>query len=215
MNEKQVINRTIAYVKKQAGQEATGHDWWHAFRVLKLAEKISKIEGGDSFIIKLAALLHDLADWKLNQGSSKIGLKKVKNFLSSQKLGEDIVEQIIFIIKHISFSSPQPKVKSIELKIAQDADRLDSIGAMGIARTFAYGGNRGRLIYQPNIKPTKIKNYSQYKKNKSHSINHFYEKLLKVKSLMNTKTGEKLAIARHEFLIKFLEQFFKEWNLKV
>ncbi len=216
MTKKEIIERVKKYAKEKMEGEATGHDWWHAFRVWKLSKKISKKEGGDLFTIELSALLHDLADWKFNKSESQ-GLRAIKKLLENLKVEKVIILKVCNIIKSMSFkgAGAESRIKTLEGKIVQDADRLDSFGAIGIARTFAYGGKVGRPIYDPNIKPRFHKSFREYKKHgNSSSINHFYEKLLLLKDLMSTKTAKKIAEKRHKFIEQFLSRFFKEWEGK-
>ncbi|MCW1296805.1 MAG: HD domain-containing protein [Candidatus Parvarchaeota archaeon] len=213
MNEKIIIKKTAEFVKKKLSSEPTGHDWWHTYRVWKMALKIAKYEQGvDLFVVQIAALLHDIEDWKFND----TGLKLTKRWLRRMNIDEKKISQICEIIKNISFKGAfvKSKVSTKEGMIVQDADRLDAIGAIGIARTFAYGGHKGVEIYNPKIKPKKHKSFVAYKRSRSPTINHFYEKLLLLKNMMNTKTAKKVAIERHKFMKKFLHQFFREWNLK-
>lgn len=217
MNKREIIEEVIKYLKRIFKGEPTGHDWWHAWRVWKMAREINKKEGGDLFIIELAALLHDIADWKFYNGNIKIGSEKAKTLLKNLGVNEKSIKHVCHIIDNVSFKGAgvKNKIKTKEGMIVQDADRLDVIGAIGIARTFAYGGFKGREIYNPDIKPKLHKSFRQYKDNKSTSINHFYEKLLLLKDRLNTKTAKKIAQKRHEFLKKYLRQFFKEWAVKL
>ncbi|MDD5291361.1 MAG: HD domain-containing protein [Patescibacteria group bacterium] len=217
MGKKEVINKTKKYVRDRLGNEATGHDWWHAFRVWKTAKYIARKEGGDLFIIELAALLHDIADWKFNKGKKGLESKLIKNFLGKLKVNREIIKNVCEIVENMSFSLTGAKAKSRmktkEGKIVQDADRLDALGAIGIARTFATGNFFSRPIFNPRIKINR--RVEDLRKRDSYSsIHHFYDKLLLLKNLMNTDTGKKLATDRHKFLEKYLNQFFKEWNLK-
>lgn len=221
MNSKAVINLTQQYVKEVLEGEGSGHDWWHIFRVWNMAKTISYKEGGNIFIIEVAALLHDIADRKFNDGNVKKGIKKVKTFLMSLSIDEKDITDICEIVETCSFASSFLKngerriMRTLEGKIVQDADRLDAIGAIGIARAFTYGGYNKREIYNPNIKPILHTSTESYTKKVSHSINHFYEKLLLLKDLMNTKTAKKLAIKRHRYMEKFLEEFYGEWEGKL
>ena len=210
MNQDKVILRIKKYLKDYFKDEATGHDWWHSERVWKLSKEIAKKEGGNLFIVELAALLHDVDDWKFNKNN----LNKVKSLLNRLKVNKDIIDKVCYIIDNISFKAAGLKdnIKTKEGKIVQDADRLDAIGAIGIARVFAYGGFINRSIYNPNIKPKLYKSFNAYKYAKSSSINHFYEKVLLLKNRLNTKTAKKIAENRHEFVKNYLKQFLKEWN---
>jgi len=216
MTKSEVVEKTREYIKKLMSGEGTGHDWFHIERVVKNAKLIAKKEGGDLFIIELAALLHDIADWKFNDGDTTIGAKKTKEWLEALKVDDDEVQKITEIVEHISYKggTNTHKMGTIEGKIVQDADRLDAVGAMGIARVFAYGGSTGRDIHNPNVKSKLLKSFEAYKKRKQTSINHFYEKLLLLKDKMNTKEGKKLAQKRHDFMEMYLEQFYDEWEGK-
>lgn len=212
MNKKEIIRRTTVHVKALLDKEGTGHDWLHIERVVRNAKRIAKKEGGDLFVVELAALLHDIADWKFHGGDTAIGPRKAKEWLEKLKVDKEIISQVTDIVRDVSFreGTNKTKMKTLEGKIVQDADRLDAMGAIGIARCFAYGGYRGREIYNPKIKPRK--NYKNLKS--STTINHFYEKLLLLRGRMNTRTGRKMAEERHKFLEQFLRQFYKEWNEK-
>lgn len=214
MDKRKIIKKTAEYAKEELNNDFSGHDWWHTHRVWQSAKYIAKHEKADMFIVELASLLHDIADWKFNNGDESAGPVKAGNWLKRLGVDHNTINRICEIVKNISFkgAAVSSKIYSIEGKIVQDADRLDAMGAMGIARTFAFGGFDKREIYNPKIKPILHKSFQQYKNNKSSSINHFYEKLLLLKDLMNTKTAEKIAQSRHEFMLKFLDEFFKEWK---
>ena len=175
---------------------------------------IAKSEKADLFIVEMTALLHDVGDFKFFNGDEKAGEKVVADWLNSLELQNEIIDKIIEAVNSISFkgANVKDKTNSIEAKVVQDTDRLDALGAVGIARTFSYGGSNGRELYNPNIKPKNHKSFEEYKKNKSSSINHFYEKLLLLKDRMHTKTAKKMAEKRHHFMKKYLEQFFNEWE---
>ncbi len=213
--EQQIINKIKSLIKKKFAKEPTGHDWWHVERVWKMAKYITEKEGVgvDMFVVEAAALLHDIADWKFHQGDETVGPKKAAAILSSLQAPKQTVSHIAQIIKNISFKGAYvPSVmNTIEGKIVQDADRLDALGAIGIARVFAYTGHKNKPIYDPNIKPVIHKSFSKYKKNTT-AINHFHEKLLLLKDRMNTKTGKRIAKSKHSFLKLFLKQFYKEWG---
>jgi len=215
MNKKLINQKIKEKIKKFLKGEATGHDWWHAWRVWKLTKKIAKKEGGDLFVIELTALLHDIEDWKFN-GRKDSETNLAKKWLTELKVDEKTINHICHIIKNVSFKGAGVKneIKTKEGKIVQDADRLDVLGAIGIARTFTYGGYKGREIYNPEIKPRLHKTFKEYKEARSTSINHFYEKLLLLKSRLNTKTAKKMAIKRHQFLEQFLKEFLTEWEVK-
>ena len=209
-----IINKTIQFVKQKLKNAEGGHDWFHIERVYKNALLIAKEEVCSLEIVKLGALLHDIADSKFNNGDESVGPRVARKFLESQKIDEEIIIHVINIIENISFKGGnfEKKFNSIELQIVQDADRLDAIGAIGIARTFNYGGFKNRLLYNPEILPNLNMGKEEYKNNESPTLNHFYEKLLLLKDKMNTQTGKKIAQERHLFMEVFLEQFYKEWN---
>ena len=209
-----LIQKTISFVKEKLENAESGHDWFHIERVYKNAMLIAKSENCDQTIVQLGALLHDIADSKFHDGDETIGPKTARNFLESENVDNYIIEQIIFIIENISFKGGNfdRKKSTIELEIVQDADRLDAIGAIGIARTFNYGGFKNRQIYNPEILPNLKMTKEEYKNSDAPTINHFYEKLLLLKNKMNTETGKKIAVSRHQFIETFLEQFYKEWN---
>ena len=217
MSKNKIIKKVKEYVKKNLGGEPTGHDWWHSWRVWKLSKKIAQKEGGNLFVIELAALLHDMADWKFYGRNTKKGIDKIKNLLRNLEVDEKIINHICHIIKNISFKGAgvKDRIKTKEGMIVQDADRLDVLGAIGIARIFAYGGFKKREIYNPDIKPKLHKSFKEYKSAKTTSINHFYEKLLLLKNRLNTKTAKKIARRRHGFLKNYLKEFFKEWKVKL
>ncbi|WP_297868598.1 HD domain-containing protein [uncultured Flavobacterium sp.] len=210
----QIINNTILFVKNQLAQAEGGHDWFHIERVYKNALLIAEEEECNLTVVKLAALLHDIADSKFHNGDETIGPKVAREFLESQNVSEDIILHVIAIIENISFKSGnfEKKYHSKELEIVQDADRLDAIGAIGIARAFNYGGFKNRPLYNPNIQPNLNMSKEEYKNSESPTLNHFYEKLLLLKDKMNTITGKKLAQKRHDFMITFLSQFYSEWD---
>lgn len=209
----QLINNTILFVKNQLTNAEGGHDWFHIERVYKNALLIAE-EDCDITIVKLGALLHDIADSKFHDGDEKIGPKTARIFLESQNVSEDIISHVIAIIENISFKGGnfEKKFNSKELEIVQDADRLDAIGAIGIARTFNYGGFKNRPLYNPNIQPNLNMSKEEYKNSESPTLNHFYEKLLLLKDKMNTETGKKIAQKRHDFMITYLSQFYAEWD---
>ena len=213
-NNETIIETTKKFVKQKLEKAEAGHDYWHILRVLKLSEKIAEQEGGNLLIVRLGALLHDIADAKFHQGDEQIGPQIAREYLLSQNVSNDIIEPIIRIIENISFknSFEGQTYTSLELQIIQDADRLDAIGAIGIARAFIYGGYKNNPIYDPDLKPNLNMDKETYKKGNTTTINHFYEKLLKLKDMMNTPTGKKIAEDRHGFMLQFLEQFYKEWN---
>ena len=215
MKNKKVIEATIKFVKEQLKDEPTGHDWFHIDRVVKLSEKIAKEEGGDLYTITLIALLHDISDYKLNT-NEKEGVAKLENFLNTTIDEESLKQQIKTDIEGISFKGANVRgsLLSKEGQIVQDADRLDAIGAIGIARAFAYGGNKKRSMYNPDQKPEEHRSFEDYKSSKGHTINHFYEKLLLLKDRLNTSTAKNIAQERHTFMENFLNQFYNEWDVK-
>ncbi len=218
MNKSLIIKNTEKFAREVLEGEGTGHDFFHVERVAKLASYIAHQEkAGDIFIIQLAALLHDIADWKFNNADENIGSKKAREFLLSQNAPNEIIDEVEFIVKNISFKGGTNKIKmrSIEGKIVQDADRLDALGAIGIGRTFAYGGFKQREMYNPKIKPGKYKDLKSYAKAKNTTINHFYEKLLLLPNQMNTKTGKTIAKKREKFMKEFLTEFYLEWDVKL
>ncbi len=216
-NEKAIIDKAIDFVKKALSGAEGGHDWWHIYRVWRLSKYIAQTEGGNMFIIELGALLHDIADSKFHNGDETIGPRRAKDFLKSLNVNPKVIKHIENIIANISFKGGKhiQKFKSLELDIIQDADRLDAIGAIGITRTFNYGGYKGREIYNPEIKANLNMTKEEYKNSNTPTLNHFYEKLLLLKDKMNTKTGHLLARQRHRFMQQFLDEFYKEWNIEL
>jgi uncharacterized protein len=216
MNKEKIIAATIAFVKKELKNAEGGHDWFHIERVYKNALLIAKDEKVAIFVISLAALLHDIADPKFYNGDETIGPKVATTFLKEQKVDTVIITHVINIIKHISFKNSfdkeAKKFTSKELEVVQDADRLDAIGAIGIARCFNYGGFKNRALYNPVILPNLTMTKEAYKKSDAPTINHFYEKLLLLKDKMNTASGKKIAAQRHAFMETYLLQFYNEWN---
>ncbi|MEA3505754.1 MAG: HD domain-containing protein [Bacteroidota bacterium] len=214
MNQEVIINKTISFVKETLANAEGGHDWWHIYRVWNTSKHIAKTEDVDMFIVELGALLHDIADSKFNNGDEEIGAQKAREFLASLHLEKEIIIHIENIINNISFKGGKERQKftSPELDVIQDADRLDAIGAIGIARTFNYGGYKNMAIYNPDIMPNLNMTKEEYKNSTAPTINHFYEKLLLLKERMNTASGKKIALERHKYMEQFLEQFYGEWN---
>ena len=216
MDKEKIITTTIAFVKKELKNTEGGHDWFHIERVFKNSILISKDEKVDVFVVSLAALLHDIADPKFYNGDETVGPKVATKFLKEQEVHEQIINHVVNIIKHISFKNSfdkeSKKFTSIELKVVQDADRLDAIGAIGIARCFNYGGFKNRGLYDPEIIPNLNMTKKQYKNSDTPTINHFYEKLLLLKDSMNTLSGKKIAAQRHAFMETYLKQFYDEWD---
>lgn len=209
-----LIDKTILFVKQQLQNAEGGHDWFHIERVYKNALLIAENEVCNLEIVKLGALLHDIADSKFHDGDETIGPKVARKFLEEENVNEETITHVLNIIKNISFKGGNfnKKFNSKELDIVQDADRLDAIGAIGIARTFNYGGFKNRAIYNPNIAPNLNMSKEEYKNSEAPTLNHFYEKLLLLKDKMNTESGKKIAQKRHEFMEKFLSQFYAEWD---
>lgn len=197
MNKELILKNTQAFILKQFTGEGTGHDYYHIERVVKLAKQIAEEENADVFLVELAAWLHDIGDYKLHDGVDR-SIELISGFLLLEEVDSEIIQKVLEIVSQVSFSKGN-KAESLEAKIVQDADRMDAIGAIGIARCFAYGGSKQREIYNPE-NPDET------------SIQHFYDKLLKLKDLLNTDSAKKLAEERHQFLENFLEQFYKEWN---
>lgn len=214
MNTTNLIDKTIRFVKETLAQAESGHDWFHIERVYKNALLIAASENCDLEIVQLGALLHDIADSKFHDGDETIGPKTARTFLESENVVATTIDHVIAIIENISFKGGKVarKFSSIELDIVQDADRLDAIGAIGIARTFNYGGFKNRALYNPEIVPNLSMTKEEYKKNEAPTINHFYEKLLLLKDKMNTQTGKQIAQERHRYMEDFLEQFYAEWE---
>lgn len=217
MNQEKIIQSTVAFVKQCLADAEGGHDWWHIYRVWKLARVIARGEAVDPFIIELGALLHDIADSKFNAGDEEIGPQKAREFLQSLEVDESVIAHVVNMIANISFKGGKQaqSFKSPELDVIQDADRLDALGAIGIARTFNYGGYKKREIYNPGIEPNLKLTKEEYKNSTAPSLNHFYEKLLLLKDRMNTATGRKMAAQRHQFMVLYLEEFHKEWSGEV
>jgi uncharacterized protein len=212
LNREAIIYKTRDYVRSRLQGEGSGHDWRHVERVWKTAVRIGKDEGIDLFVVELAALLHDIADWKARGGDEEAGPRAAREWLSGLDIDIRIIDQVCEIVRDVSFKGAGVRnpMKTKEGMVVQDADRLDALGAVGIARAFAYGGHKGREIYNPDIKPELHETFEAYKKGEGPTINHFYEKLLLLKDLMNTKTGKRMAAARHAFMESYLRQFFKE-----
>lgn len=209
-----IKEKTISFVKDTLQGAEAGHDWFHIERVYKTALSINTKEGGDLLLVTLAALLHDIADSKFNNGDEEIGPQLAGNFLRTLGLSEAVILEVQQIIRNLSYKASLGKIEfsSRELDIVQDADRLDAIGAIGIARAFTYGGYKNRVLYDPEIKPELNMSKEAYKNSEAPTINHFYEKLLRLKDLMKTRTGKELAEQRHQFMQLYLNQFYSEWE---
>lgn len=212
-----IINQTIQFVRATLAGAEAGHDWFHIERVFETAKTIHAQEEGNGIVVALAALLHDIADPKFNNGDEEIGPAMAGNFLRSLDLNAEIIEHVQLIIRNMSYKASLGNVtfQSREMDIVQDADRLDAIGAIGIARAFTYGGYKNRVMYDPAIPPNLNMSKEEYKSSTAPTINHFYEKLLKLKDLMKTETGKKMAAQRHDFMCTYLDQFYQEWAGKI
>lgn len=213
-NQREIIERTEAFVRETLKADSTGHDWWHIDRVRNVAVKLAKSEGADIFVVELAALLHDIADWKFNGGDITAGASKSSEWLASLGVDETTQARVAQIILTVSFKGAGVKneVDSLEGQVVQDADRLDALGAIGIARTFAYGGHFNRVMYDPDEKPVQHETFEQYKSSQGTTINHFYEKLLLLKDRLNTDAAKQMAESRHNFVEDFLQEFLDEWE---
>ena len=214
MDNHQIIEKTVEFVQTTLAGAEGGHDWWHICRVWNTAKHIAKTESVDLLVVELGALLHDIADSKFHGGDEEIGPKTARAFLETLPVDEATILHVENIIRNISFRGTleTKTFTSPELSVVQDADRLDGLGAIGIARTFTYGGHKGRELYNPDIKPNLSMTKEEYKNNNGPTLNHFYEKLLLLKDLMNTETGKALALNRHRYMEQFLEQFYSEYN---
>ncbi|MDB9960795.1 HD domain-containing protein [Oceanihabitans sp.] len=215
MIDNQIIKATKAFVKSTLKNAEGGHDWFHIERVYNNTLLISKNENVDHYIVSLAALLHDIADSKFHNGDDTIGPRLAREFLFQQNVSSEVIEHVVHIIAHMSFNKSLEGAltfTSKELEVVQDADRLDAIGAIGIARCFNYGGFKNRALYNPDIKPNLNMSKAEYKASTAPTINHFYEKLLLLKDKMNTSTGKKIAEERHRYMEGFLKQFYAEWH---
>lgn len=209
-----LLARTEAYVRMTLQNAEAGHDWWHIERVRNTARLISKTENVDALVVELAALLHDIADSKFNNGNEELGPQLAGEFLKAEGLDDARIAHVQNIIRYMSFKASfgEQVFTSPEMQVVQDADRLDAIGAIGIARAFTYGGHKNRELYNPAIPPNLNMSREEYKHTTAPTINHFYEKLLLLKDRMNTATGKQLAEQRHNFMLQFLDQFYAEWN---
>lgn len=214
MSKKEILSKTEAYVRNKLEGEGSGHDWWHIHRVRNTALKLGQEEKADLFVVELTALLHDIADHKFHGGDEEIGPATAREWLSNLNTDESVINHVCEIIRDVSFKGAEVEtpMKTMEGKVVQDADRLDAIGAIGIARAFAYGGHKGRELHNPNIQPESHDSFDSYKKSAGPTVNHFYEKLFLLKNRMNTASGRKLAEERHEFMKEFVERFLEEWD---
>lgn len=219
MNETTVLDQVRNHVKQKLAGDGSGHDWWHIVRVVNLAKTIAAAEGGNLFVVELGALLHDIADWKFNNGDTTVGPKITRQLLVDQQVEQDTIEKVVEIVEFISFKggTNTHELSTLEGKIVQDADRLDAIGAIGIARTFAFGGSAGRQMYDPAISPKEYANFHEFHAalKTNTTVNHFYEKLLLLKDRMNTPTARQMAVMRHTYMEQFLDEFYAEWEGKL
>lgn len=214
--EQEIIEKTATHVKALLSGEGSGHDWWHIYRVWNNAKTIAANEHSDLFVVELAALLHDIGDHKFHNGDETVGPKMAADWLRTLHVSQETTDTIVTIIKELSFkgAGTTSEMSTIEGAIVQDADRLDAIGAIGIARTFAYGGHKNREIYNPEIAPVLHDSFEAYKSSTAPTINHFYEKLLLLKDRMHTASAKQMAEDRHRFMELYLEQFYAEWEGK-
>ena len=209
-----IIDRTVEHVRSALSGDSSGHDWWHIHRVWKTAVRLGRDEEADLHIVELAALLHDIADWKFHGGDESAGPRAARQWLSGLQAGPATIDHVCDIIAHLSFKGAgvATPMATLEGRVVQDADRLDAIGAIGIARAFAYGGHAGRAIYDPQVPPVEYDSFAAYKKNNGPTLNHFAEKLLLLKDRMNTAAGRRIAAERHAFMEQFVARFLAEWN---
>ncbi|RSK41434.1 HD domain-containing protein [Mangrovimonas spongiae] len=214
MTQNEIVDKTKIFVKQQLENAEGGHDWFHTQRVLNNSLRIAKNENADVFVVALGALLHDIADSKFHDGDENVGPRIAREFLFKLDVDLDVIDHVVNIIKNISYKGGnfEQTFTSPELNVIQDADRLDAIGAVGIARCFNYGGYKNRKLYDPDIAPKLNMNKEEYKASTAPTLNHFYEKLLLLKDLMNTETGKQLAKQRHQFMETYLDQFYGEWH---
>jgi uncharacterized protein len=216
MNKQEILDKTRDYIKQELSGDGTGHDWWHIYRVTKMAMQIGVKENADLFIVELGAMLHDLGDFKFHNGDHTVGPKMVTEWLTKVGADQETIDKVVQIVEEISYKGAKvdTPMSTLEGLVVQDADRLDALGAVGIARTFAYGGSKSREIYNPEITPVSHGDFESYKNSKAPTINHFYEKLLLLKDRMNTETGKKCALERHNYMLMFLDRFFQEWDVE-
>ena len=210
----QILWKTEAFIREKLAGDSSGHDWWHIDRVRRNAVHIARDEGADLYVVELAALLHDVADWKFHGGDDSIGPRTARDWLTRHEVAPTVIDHVCEIIATVSFKGAgvATEMSTIEGKCVQDGDRLDAIGAVGIARAFAFGGHFGRAMYDPDVAPEQHQTFAAYKSKGGPTINHFYEKLLLLKDRMQTATGRRLATERHQFMEQFLDQFFGEWR---
>lgn len=214
MDRQAVLKQTEHFIRKRLSGEGSGHDWWHVSRVWRTAVRIGRQEKADLFVVQLAALLHDISDWKFHRGDDDAGPRAAREWLEKLHVEEGAISHVCGIIKEMSFKGAgvRTRMRTREGMVVQDADRLDAIGAIGIARTFAYGGHQGREIHNPGIRPIRHRSFEHYKSSKGTTINHFHEKLLLLKDRMNTAAARRIAEGRHRFMERFLSEFHSEWG---
>src|SRR5262245_20393038 len=214
LDQRSIIQQTAEHVRALLSGEGTGHDWHHIERVRRAALAIGREEGADLFVVEQAALLHDIADWKFAGGDHEAGPRKSRAWLASLDVAGATIDHVCQIVAGLSFKGAGVKAAplSLEGQCVQDADRLDELGAIGIARAFAYGGHKGQPLYEPDASPTPHNSFEAYQRGAASTINHFYEKLLLLKDRMNTAAGRRLAAERHRYLEAYLEQFYAEWE---
>lgn len=216
MTQDVLIERTAAHVQSAMSGEGSGHDWWHVYRVWQMALRLGRSEGADLYVVQLAALLHDLGDHKFHDGDETVGPRMARDWLARHDAPPALVDHVAEIIRDLSFKGAgvATPMRTLEGQVVQDADRLDAIGAIGIARAFAYGGHKGRLMYDPDVPPQMHASFAEYKASKAPTINHFYEKLLLLRELMNTDAARQIAESRHRFMEAYLDQFYAEWDAR-
>ncbi len=215
MDKQLIIDRTVEYVRQELEGESSGHDWWHVHRVWNMARRLAREEGAYIFVVEMASLLHDVGDKKLHGGDESVTPKMIDAWLDEVGVGGLRRDHIQYIVKNLSYSAHLEGHKirmSRDLMVVQDADRLDAMGAIGVGRTFAFGGHKGNIMYHPKVAPNEMLTKEEYDNAVGTTVNHFYEKLLKLKDLMNTDTAKKIAEERHTFMETFLERFYKEWE---
>ena len=214
MTSTEILQATASHIRSLLEGESSGHDWWHIDRVRRNALNVAREEGADLFIVELAALLHDIADWKFHGGDDTAGPRAAREWLTQRDVDSSTIDHVCEIIATISYKGAgvSTEMRTLEGKCVQDGDRLDAIGAIGIARAFAFGGHFGRAMYDPDVPPEQHQSFHAYKTKSGPTINHFYEKLLLLKDRMQTMAGRRMAAERHQFMQQFLDQFFAEWN---
>ena len=214
MNDQSVIDAAVQHIREQFKDDSSGHDWWHIYRVWRMAVRLAEAEGADLYVVQLAALLHDIADWKFHDGDLTAGPRAARLWLAGQAVPAATIDHVCDIIAQLSYKGAgvATDMPTLEGRVVQDADRLDAIGAVGIARAFAYGGHAGRLLYDPEHPPEQHASALAYRNSRGPTINHFHEKLLLLKERMQTATGKQLAAQRHTYMEGYLDQFHAEWE---